>query len=158
MSRSSAIWITFIFLVLFCGCSKTITTQQVVDKLNTKDELLKQLGKPDEKKSFPEVEEWTYYRDTVPPPDSASHHYIVTADSTKINSDSIKLVPVAQHNHYIKFIIDTNNKVVGHKNNGVDLSKKEKVGFGTSVLNVLGIILVLSIFIGYEIAKDKLGI
>ena len=148
----------FHIMLLFSlsGCSKIVYTQQVVDNLHTKQDLVKQLGQPDQKIAYPGYEEWVYNRDTLSVLDDKN-----TSDTTKKEPgitlhDTSKTAFYSVHHTSIKFHIDTANRVMGYKNNGVDLTRKVKENFGHSVLNILGGTLVVLLIIGVEVAKDKL--
>jgi hypothetical protein len=148
----------FDILLLFSlsGCSKIVFTQQVVDNLHTKQDLLKQLGEPDQKLAYPGYEEWAYIRDTLSVL-SNNNSDTVKNETDRPSKDSIKSNFYTVHHTYIKFHIDSTNHIIGYKNNGVDLTRKVKENFGHSVLNVLSVTLAILLIIGVEVAKDKLN-
>ncbi|MBB3055882.1 hypothetical protein [Mucilaginibacter gotjawali] len=146
----------YLFILLFLsGCSKMVYTREVVDHLHTKADLVKELGEPDKKTPYPGFEEWVYYRDTLSTlnqSDTLSNSRIVPI------KDSLTNKIVALHTASIKFHIDSANRIISYKNDGVNLSKKVKENFGASVLDVLAGTLVILLVVGYEIAKDKIDL
>ncbi len=148
----------FYFLLLFflSGCSKIVYTQQVVDNLHTRQDLLKQLGEPDQKVKYPGYEEWAYIRDTLSVLNNKN-----TSDTTKSeiklpSKDSTKTTFYAVHHTYIKFHIDSADHIIEYKNNGVDLTRKVKESFGNTLLEILGGTLAVLVIIVVEVAKDRL--
>ena len=130
-------------LACLCGCSRTIHTQQVLQSPHTKDDVLKQFGPPNEKKQGDGIEEWVYTKYPV-----SNKQDTINGKYRNTNSDSLKVTPTNQNNKYFKFIIDTNNNVVGYKNNGVDLTKKVKQNPFLATLKFLGGVTVVIIVIG----------
>ena len=147
--------ITFV-ITFSLGCSHVIQSKDVINSMHTRFDLLNQLGEPNEKNKHPGVEEWVYYRDTIETYDrrvtidssSKIMHQTTGADST--------VKPIKLHNADIRFLIDTNNIVVGHKNNGADLTKKVPLSFGQSVLEVLAGTAAVIIIIAVEVVNNKL--
>jgi hypothetical protein len=150
----------FYLLLLFSlsGCTKIVYTQQLVNDLHTKKDLVKQLGQPDQKITYPDFEEWVYVRDTLSVLSNKNNSDTVKKESSATLPDSSKNTFYSVHHTYIKFHIDSTNRIIGYKNNGVDLTRKVKENFGTSVLNILGGTLIVLLLIGYEIEKDKLDL
>jgi hypothetical protein len=150
----------FYILVLFSlsGCSKIVYTQQLVNDLHTKQDLVKQLGQPDQKITYPDFEEWVYIRDTLSVLSNKNNSDTIKKEISPSSPDSLKNIFYSVHHTSIKFHIDSTNRIIGYKNNGVDLTRKVKESFGNSVLNILGGTLVVLLIIGFEIAKDKLDL
>lgn len=146
--------VLFIFscFVCFCGCSRTIHTQQVLQSPHTKDDVLKQFGPPDERKQGDGIEEWVYTRYPV---SSAKKQDTINSQQLNISSDSLKINPTAPKNKYFKFLIDTNNNVVGYKNNGVDLTKKVKQNPALATLKFLGQVVIVTIVIGLYLGVEN---
>ena len=146
----------YLFILLFfSGCSKIVYTREVVEHLHTKADLVKELGEPDKKTSYPGFEEWAYYRDTLSTlnqTDTVSNSKIIPIKDTLTNKI------VALHTASIKFHVDSANRIISYKNDGVNLTKKVKENFGASVLDVLAGTAVILLIIGYEIAKDKFNL
>ncbi len=140
------VFFILVCIVCFCGCSRTIHTQQALQSPHTKDDVLKQFGPPDERKQGDGIEEWVYTRYPV----SASKKQ----DNIKIQNsnggDSLK-VNSTPTNKYFKFIIDTNNNVVGYKNNGVYLTKKIKQNPALATLKFLGQVVIVTIVMGVDL-------
>ena len=138
-------------IVCFCGCSRKIHTQQVLQSPHTKDDVLKQFGPPDERKQGDGIEEWVYTRYPV----SASKKQDTVKGQYNNNStDSLKINPTGPNNKYFKFIIDTNNNVVGYKNNGVNLTKKIKQNPALATLKFLGQVVIVTIVIGLYLGVE----
>jgi len=148
----------FYILLLFSlsGCSKIVYSQQVVDNLHTKQDLLKQLGEPDQKVINPGYEEWSYIRDTLSVLSDKNSSDTVNKKTDSPKQDSIKGTFYAVHHTYIKFHIDSADRIIEYKNNGVDLTRKVKENFGNSLLHILGGTLAVLVIIVVEVAKDKL--
>ena len=107
---------------------------------------MKQFGVPDIRKKVGADEEWIYNRDTL-----ASVKQIKRDTVNKI-ADSLRISQNNNQGKYIKFIIDTNNNVIGYKLNGVNTSRKVKVSAGTIILKILSNEFVISLLIGIAIA------
>jgi hypothetical protein len=144
----------FLLLLFSSGCSKIVYTQQVVDKIHTKRDLVKQLGQPDQKVKYPGFEEWVYVRDTLSALSNKNTPDTVNKVARPLQ-DSSKTTFYAVHHTFIKFQIDSTNRVTGYKNNGVDLTRKVKENFGQSVLTILGGTLLVLLIITLEIINDK---
>ena len=71
-----------------------------------------------------------------------------TTNSSVNGTDSLKVDRIVPHIRSIKFMIDTNNNVIGYKNNGIDLSKKVKVNPILEGLKYLGEGVILIIVLG----------
>ena len=145
-----------IVFLFFTGCSRTIQSKEVINKIHTSADLINELGQPSEKNIHPGYEEWVYFRDTV-----------VNSTNAKVNDTSGKITPVnndpeiqnqpaKKHYQYVSFLVDTNNIVVGHKNNGVDLTKKIPMSFGESLLEVLGGIAAVVVIVTVDVINNKL--
>jgi hypothetical protein len=139
-------------LACFCGCSRTIHTQQVLQSPHTKDDMLKQFGPPDERKQGDGIEEWVYTRYPV---SAYKKQDTIKGQNGNSNADSLKVNPTHSNNKYFKFIIDTNNNVVGYKNNGVDLTKKVKQNPALIALKFLGQVVVVTIVIGLYLGVEN---
>ncbi|WP_426667302.1 hypothetical protein ACPPVU_14855 [Mucilaginibacter sp. McL0603] len=138
-------------LVCFCGCSRTIHTQQVLQSPHTKDDVLKQFGPPDERKQGDGIEEWVYTRYPV---SASKKQDAINSQRENSSADSLKINPTGPNNKYFKFIIDTNNNVVGYKNNGVDLTKKVKQNPAVATLKFLGQLVIVTIIIGLYLGVE----
>jgi hypothetical protein len=128
----------------------------VVDNLHTKQDLLKQLGEPDQKVTYPEYEEWAYIRDTLSVLSNNNNSDTVSKVANGPSKDSVKSTFYAVHHTYIKFQIDSANHIIGYKNNGVDLTRKVKENFGNTLLDILGGTLAVLLIVVVEVVKDKL--
>lgn len=159
--------VTFFFSAIiflyFTGCSRTIQSKEVINKIHTGSDLLNELGQPSEKNLHPDFEEWVYFRDTIETSGekNKSDTLSKTVDTlANVNTgnvgQTVKNQPIKKHYRYISFLVDTNNVVVGHKNNGVDLTKKVPMGFGESLLEVLGGIAAITVIIIVEVINNKL--
>jgi hypothetical protein len=138
-------------IVCFCSCSHTIHTQQVLQSPHTKDDVLKQFGPPDERKQGDGIEEWVYTRYPV---SASKKQDTINGQHRNNNADSLKGNPTRSNNKYFKFIIDTNNNVVGYKNNGVDLTKKIKQNPALIALKFLGQVVIVTIVIGLYLGVE----
>lgn len=136
-------------LILLCSCTRVIHTKQVLHSLHTKDEVLKQMGPPTKITKSEGGQELIYTRDTT--------YTIVksakgdTSTSSVNGADSLKVDRIVPHIRSIKFMIDTNNNVIGYKNNGLDLSKKVKVNPLLEGLKYLGEGVLLIIVLGLSL-------
>ena len=146
------------FLVLLTAlflssCTKMIYTHEVIRKIKTKDDLVDEMGNPDTIKKYPAFQEWVYYRDTT----SITDVSIVTDSTQNSAVPIIHSKPVSmretEHDKYVKFLVDTNNKVIGHKNQGVDLSKRVNKNAGETILDILGGTAALILLAGLEYLK-----
>jgi hypothetical protein len=149
----------FYLLLLFSlsGCSKTVFTQQVVDNLHTKQDLLKQLGEPDQKVAYPGYEEWAYIRDTLSVLNNKNNSDTVSKEAGRPSKDSVKSTFYTVHHTYIKFHIDSADHIIEYKNNGVDLTRKVKENFGNTLLDILGGTLAVLLIVVIEVVKEKLN-
>jgi hypothetical protein len=135
-----------IAIISFCGCTRTLYTKDIAKSCQTKDQVMKQFGIPDIRRKVGADEEWIYNRDTL-----ASVKQIKRDTVNKI-ADSLRISQNNNQSKYIKFIIDTNNNVIGYKLNGVNTSRKVKVSAGTIILKILSSEFVISILLGIAIA------
>ncbi|WP_426667303.1 hypothetical protein ACPPVU_14860 [Mucilaginibacter sp. McL0603] len=133
-------------IISFCGCTQTLYTKDVAKSCQTKDQLMKQFGIPDIRRKVGADEEWIYNRDTL-----ASVKQIKRDTINKI-ADSLRIGQNTDQSKYIKFIVDTNNNVIGYKMNGINTSKKVKMSAGTVILKILGSEIVVSLLVGVAIA------
>lgn len=138
-------------IVCFCGCSRTIHTQQVLQSPHTKDDVLKQFGPPDERKQGDGIEEWVYTRYPV---SASKKQDTINGQHGNSSVDSLKINSTGPNNKYFKFIIDTNNNVVGYKNNGVNLTKKIKQNPALATLKFLGQVVIVTIVIGLYLGVE----
>lgn len=136
----------FTALISFFGCTQTIYTKDVAKRCQTKDQVMKQFGVPDIRRKVGADEEWVYNRDTPVPVKQ------IQKDTTNKPVDSLSIAQNAYQSKYIKFIIDTNNNVIGYKTNGVNASQKVKMSAGNVILKILGSEIVISLLVGIAIA------
>ena len=120
-------------------------------KVRIKEDVLKQFGPPDERKQGDGIEEWVYTRYPV---SASKKQDTIKSQHSNINTDSLKINPTSQNNKYFKFIIDTNNNVVGYKNNGVDLTKTVKQNPAVATLKFLGQVVIVTIIIGLYLGVE----
>lgn len=139
-------FLILIAIIFFYGCTKTLYTKDIAKSCQTKDQVMKQFGIPDIRRKVGTDEEWIYNRDTL-----ASLKQ-VKRDTINKTTDSIRANQIADQSKYIKFIIDTNNNVIGYKLNGVNTSQKVKVSAGTIIVKILTSEFVISILLGIAIA------
>ena len=142
-------------LVCFCSCTKTLHTRQVLQSCRTKDDVLKQFGPPNEIKPGEGIDEWVYNRNSASTINKPNKQDTVNDNNVSASYDSLK---VDQGNHnasYFKFIIDTNNNVVGYKNNGVDLTKKVKQNPVLASLNFLFEVVVVTVVVGLYLGVEN---
>lgn len=151
--------VSLIILALLCcfGCSRIVQSKDVINGIHTRADLIKQMGEPNEKNPHPGFEEWVYFRDTIEAYNRAPIVDTVKQSIQPTATTETQTKPVKQHNADIRFLVDTNNNVVGHKNNGVDLTKKVQMGFGESVLEVLAGTLAVIIIVAVEVINNKLN-
>jgi hypothetical protein len=135
-----------IAIISFCGCTRTLYTKDIAKSCQTKDQVMKQFGIPDIRRKVGTDEEWIYNRDTL-----ASVKQI-KKDTINKTTDSLRISQTTDQSKYIKFIIDTNNNVIGYKMNGINTSQKVKVSSGTIILKILSNEFVISLLIGIAIA------
>ncbi len=135
-----------IAIISFSSCTQTLYTKDVAKSCQTKDQVMKQFGIPDLRRKVGADEEWIYNRDTL-----ASVKQIKRDTVNKI-ADSLRISQNNNQGKYIKFIIDTNNNVIGYKMNGINTSRKVKVSAGTIILKILSSEFVISILLGIAIA------
>jgi hypothetical protein len=141
-------------LLFFCSCTKKIYThQQVMQSFHTKDDVLKQFGKPDEVKEGIDIEEWIYNRDKVSGPNKPAKQDTIIA--TNAISDTLKTTQAIKYNKYIRFIFDGAGNVAGYKTQGVDMSTTKKDNFGMGLLKVLGITALIIIVVGLDIYNNS---
>jgi hypothetical protein len=133
-------------IISFCGCTQTLYTKDVAKSCQTKDQVVKQFGIPDIRRKVGADEEWIYNRDTL------TSVKQIKRDTINKTTDSLRIGQNTDQSKYIKFIIDTNNNVIGYKMNGVNTSKKVKMSAGTVILKVLGSEIVVSLLVGIAIA------
>jgi len=133
-------------MILHCSCTKVIHTRQVLQGFHTKDDILKRFGTPDEKKQGVGVEEWVYHMDSGPAVAQSNITDPVQSYPLKPNTDSLS--KASPHNKSVRFMIDTNNNVVGYKNDGVDLTRKVKQNPVLVSLNFMGQVLIGAIALG----------
>ena len=146
MKKSLHCLLILIAIISFCSCTRTLYTKDVAKSCQTKDQVIKQFGVPDIRRKVGADEEWIYSRDTL-----ASIKQIKRDTVNKI-ADSLRISRNTDRGKYIKFIIDTNNNVIGYKLNGVNTSRKVKVSAGTIILKILTNEFVISVLLGIAIA------
>jgi len=158
MKRTYNAFATIACVILLCSCTHTLYThQQVLQNCHTKDDVWKQFGSPDEKHPGPAMEQWVY---NMEKPHKSTKQKM--PDQLMVNqvrpdtlaSDSIQYVKQENYTSYIKFMFDTQGKVIGYKADGVDLTKKVKDNFGKSVVNITGGVLVVSVLVALELYKE----
>ena len=135
-----------IAIISFCSCTKTLYTKDIAKSCQTKDQVMKQFGIPDIRRKVGADEEWIYNNDTL-----AAIKQVKKDTINKI-ADSLRISQNPGQSKYIKFIIDTNNNVIGYKLNGVNTSQKVKVSAGTIIVKILTSEFVISILLGIAIA------
>jgi len=147
-------WYFIVFCLIFlCGCTKKVYThQQVMQSFHTKDDVLKQFGKPDEVKEGEGIEEWIYNRDKVNYPDKSGKRDTIIA--TNATSDTLKASQPIKYGKYIRFIFDADGNVAGYKTQGVDMGHVTKDSFGISLLKVLGIAALVIIIVGVDVYNN----
>ncbi|MGZ3812414.1 MAG: hypothetical protein ACXVJP_03730 [Mucilaginibacter sp.] len=101
------------------------------------------------------MEEWIYNRGSSPADIELSKKDTTNNSSNKSIPDSLKIKDFTPKGKYIRFIIDTNNNVVGYKNNGVDLTKKVKVNPALEALKFLGGVTLVIIVIGLSLGVQN---
>jgi hypothetical protein len=123
-----------------------IHTRQVLQGFHTKDDILKRFGTPDQKKQGVGVEEWAYHIGSVAAAAQSNKTDPVQNHPLKLNTDSLN--KASPDNKSIRFMIDTNNNVIGYKNEGVDLTRKVKQNPVLVSLNFMGQVLIGAIALG----------
>jgi hypothetical protein len=145
---------TIIFLGLagcisLCSCSKIIHShEEVMSSFQTKDEVTRQFGIPDERRELHEVTEWLYNCDTI----SA-----FAASKTKVRRRGTlnnvygtfehPITDVTEFTHYIsyvKFDFDKQGKVISWDTREVNFAEK-KLRVGATIAIVVGGLLVVGI-------------
>ena len=135
-----------IAIISFCSCTRTLYTKDIAKSCQTKDQVMKQFGIPDIRRKVGADEEWIYNNDTL-----AAIKQVKKDTINKI-ANSLRISQNPGQSKYIKFIIDTNNNVIGYKMNGINTSRKVKVSAGTIILKILSSEFVISILLGIAIA------
>ena len=135
-----------IAIISFCSCTRTLYTKDIAKSCQTKDQVMKQFGIPDIRRKVGPDEEWIYNNDTL-----AAIKQVKKDTINKI-ANSLRISQNPGQSKYIKFIIDTNNNVIGYKMNGINTSRKVKVSAGTIILKILSSEFVISILLGIAIA------
>src|SRR5438445_458717 len=110
----------FILLValLSYSCSQKVYTHlQVLQGLHNKDEVLKQLGNPDEIKTGDEVQEWVYTHDIQF--DAKGVVRKDTTIATKAIPDTLNTLSQDKNGKYIRFLFDKDGNVTGYKSKGM---------------------------------------
>ena len=146
MRRLLLLFFVLCTLILHCSCTKVIHTRQVLQSFHTQEDLLKQFGPPDEKKKGDGIEEWVYYMNSRPVVSQSSK--TDTLQNSPIHPGFDSLSKAGLHSKSIRFMIDTNDNIVGYKNNGVDLTKKVKQNPVLVSLNFMGEVLIGAIALG----------
>jgi len=139
----------FTVILSFCSCTRVIYTQEVLQNCHTGTDVMKQFGKPDKRTTVDSNEVWIYYK-LVTPTNNISKTTPRAAVNNPIKVDSLNAA--TNSTKYIKFIIDTNNQVVGYKNNGLDLTRKVKVSAGSATMKILGSEIVVSILLAVALS------
>lgn len=146
MRRLLLLFFVLCTLILHGSCTKVIHTRQVLQSFHTEDDILKQLGPPDEKNQGLGVEEWVYYMGSKPA--LAQSNKTDTVQNYSNHQNPGTLNRITAHTRFIRFMIDTNKNVVGYKNNGVDLTRKVKQNPILVSLNFMGEVLIGVIVLG----------
>lgn len=139
-------------MVILCGCSHTVYShQKVMQSLHTKNDVLSRFGAPTKKTSIGDLEQWTYYMDTLSVTDKPTDPDTLqnAADTTELPNSGLYI----DRHKYVKFLFDTAGNVAGYKSNGVDLKTVKKDNFGKSTVKGLEVAGILILLIGYEVAK-----
>jgi hypothetical protein len=123
-----------------------------MQSFHTKDDVLKQFGKPDEVKEGTDIEEWIYSRDKVSGPNKPVKQDTIIA--TNAISDTLKTTQAIKYNKYIRFIFDREGNVAGYKTQGVDMGTTKKEDFGMTLLKVLGITALVIIIVGLDVYNN----
>ncbi len=140
--------------MLLCSCTHTLYThQQILQGQHTRDDVLKQFGKPDQIYAAPGFEQWVYNMDRP------SSQKILITDTVKTQAnvsspDTSRVAKPVEYTRYVKFMFDDQGKVIGYKAEEVDLTKNKKDSFGKSLLTITGGIVVVSVLVAIELYKD----
>jgi hypothetical protein len=125
--------IAFLSMLSLFGCTKTIYThEQVLDLYQTKQDVIKKLGIPTEKKTSDTTEEWLYRYERY---DTFKKHSVEAFHNTQT-------VSVADFNRYKKYLIftfDQKGNVIRSDSHGVNFAVKKVDAFGTVVLIAAGV-------------------
>jgi len=137
-----------------CSCTKTFYShQQMLQKCKTKDDVLKQFGPPDERNPGNGLEQWVYNMDKDSVRNPPKKNLITKLPDTLVK-DSVQRIAQEKYVRYLKFMFDDQGKVIGYKAEGVDLGRKVKDNFGTSLLTITGGIVVASVLIALQLYSD----
>lgn len=79
---------------------------------------------------------------------------LITKLPDTLVKDSVQRIAQEKYVRYLKFMFDDQGKVIGYKAEGVDLSRKVKDNFGTSLLTITGGIVVASVLIALQLYSD----
>ena len=151
-------WFLFSFLIglmTLCSCTHTLYThQQVLQKCKTKDDVLKQFGRPDEVNPGPGFDQWTYNMENRADWKKPKKEPAPVAVPDSLVRDSLQKANPGKYTKYVKFIFDGQGKIAGYRAEGIDLTYKEKDNFGKTFVNITGGILIVSALVALELYKD----
>jgi len=155
MKRSRFLFPLLVSLAMLCSCTHTLYThQQVLQKCKTKDDVLKQFGKPDEVNPGPGFDQWTYNMTNRTDWKKPKKEVVAVTVPDSLVRDSLQTVNPDRYEKYVKFIFDGQGNITGYRAEGIDLAYKEKDNFGKSLLNITGGILIVSALVALELYKE----
>jgi hypothetical protein len=143
MKNSIMLLATISMLSLF-SCTKVIfTSEQVIDRYKTKQDLLKKFGTPSEKQRDSTSERWLYKYETS------------TMESRNTNSVDVK--QLGAYKKCLIFTMDLQGNVIRWDNKGVDMAERVKNKHGTVALIIVGSSLVVLVVLGGILAANSLN-
>lgn len=149
-----------ILSVLAPSCTRTIyTTSQTLEKLQTKDDIIRRFGLPTQKRSEGDITEWIYDYGTSGTRVQRNIGQVnanVRGSSSSVygnaTSSGTEVTTFSDFNRYVKFTFNSEGSVIHRNYVGVDLSVK-KTSVGKTILCVLGLVAVLAG--AYALAMDS---
>ena len=121
------------------SCTRVVyTQQQVLSKYQTKEDVMKNLGIPTEKKSRDSTEAWLYRY-------WARNMFSNHSGQAFHNTQTVTVTDFSHYNRYLVFVFDQKGNVIANKSYGVNLAKKKKNVIGTLALVATAIGLFLGI-------------
>jgi len=129
--------LTFFSMLTMFSCTKVLYThEQVMNRYQTKQEVIDKFGIPTEKKTDEDnTEEWLYKFEMK---GAFTDH----SPAEQLNSKTVAVTEFSRYKRYIIFTIDKQDHVIMSKFDGVNLEERVKNPGGTIALVAGGVALV----------------
>ena len=144
--------IALLSLLSLCSCTKVLYThQQVLNRYQTRQDVISKFGMPTEKKTDEDsTEEWLYKFDQKGAFTDHSFH-------EQLNTKTVAVAEFSRYKRYIIFTIDKQGRVIVSQFDGVNLEERVKNPGGTIALIAGGVAFVALLVVAASSITFNLG-